>query len=38
MKDFDPRKEERKYLIYFIAILLLPILATYLMLILAAIL
>jgi len=38
MKDFNPREEERKYLIYFIAVLLLPILATYLMLILAAVL
>ncbi len=35
-REFDPIKEERKWLAYFIAVLLLPILATYLMLILAA--
>ena len=37
-KEFNPIKEERKWLAYFIAILLLPIVVTYILLILAAIL
>jgi hypothetical protein len=37
-KEFNPIEQERKFLIYFIAILLLPILVTYAILILAVIL